>query len=171
MFLIHLAEEIKRHMLPKEDTWAGATLSWIRDLTNPGKGKVGANLIAGCFSQRSVRHVNRPEYDLLIDLHRVEVKLSCLNDTGLFKWMQIRLQDNFTHLALVAVYPEDIKAYLIPREDLINLRPQHRGHRGDGTITYLSAKPDEAWLRPYRITAPNRHAVLDRIRTATLAPI
>lgn len=156
MILNQIADDIRHLILPRKSPWDDVRYSWIRNQRPTHKGQTGTWIVWKYFSDRNrvVRQSRSPQYDLLVDLDRVEVKLSCRNEDGSFKWLQIRPSDDFTHLALVAVDFDNIRGFLIPKDQIQGLKPQHLGHRGSMETTCLSVKPTEAWLRPYEIAVP-----------------
>jgi len=84
---------------------------------------------------------NFTEFGNNADSKRIEVKLSMLNKTGLFKFLQIRPKDDYTDIALLAVTPEESNLYLIPKDLLKGLKPQHSGARGAKDTFYLGIRP------------------------------
>lgn len=144
------------------DMWANSEYKWIRDSSTCKKGKIGEDIIKIYHStvNDNVHGRFSIENDLVINESPVEVKLSCLNKSGYFKWLQIRLNDNYDYLYLLSIYPNDIKMYKIPKLKLIELnnlgilKNQHGGSRNKYyDIKYLGIKgnsiPD--WLIEYEI--------------------
>ena len=153
MILNQIADDIRQHFVPRTSPWDEAKYSWIRNSSTSDKGRIGEWIAWKFFADRGrmVRESTSPQYDLLVDRDRVEVKLSCRNEDGGYRWLQVRPADDFTHIVLVAVDLEDIRAYLIPKSEVCNLKPQHCGTRGSMETRTLAAKPGESWLRPYEI--------------------
>lgn len=133
----------------KLDMWANSEYLWIKESSTCKKGKIGENIVQIYYSGKDTTVYNRSsvENDLLIDNSPVEVKLSCLNNSGYFKWLQIRLDDDYDYLYLLSIYPNDIKMYKISKEKLVELsnsgvlKNQHGGSRNKTfNIKYLGIK-------------------------------
>lgn len=114
--------------------WANSRNLWIRQLAPSRIGKVGEAL-----AQRVLGGVitanNTVGYDLDSYGKKIEVKLSSvvINDGApILIWRQIRPSDPYTHLCLVAVYPDNVRLFLVPREDIPSaaLVRSHGGAKG-----------------------------------------
>lgn len=141
----------------------GSKNLWIRKLSTCGKGVVGERLAAEYLRTVGNNNVGRgigPEHDLMVDGTKYEAKLSCLNETGLFKWLQIRVQDDYQKLFLIGVYPEHVRAWCLPKEDLGDLvfkgilKAQQGGRRHNSQIMYLGVDAESIpeWLSQYEVT-------------------
>ena len=121
---------------------------WIKLQSNVKKGKIGEDII---INYLNANKSGLYEYDVTTDTKRIEVKLSCLNESGYFKWLNIRICDDYTHIALVGVMPEEIRLYLIPKDEMEHLKNLALGKRVDSNIKYLGLKPNHEWLIKYKI--------------------
>ncbi len=138
----HICETIKPQFISKS-IWKNSKYEWIYGLPTTIKGKVGELICSEFFKERNfqIRKHNKPDFDLNVNEMRVEVKLSMLNRTGYFKFLQIRPKDDYTHICLLAIEPTESNIFLIPKENLIGLQPQHSGKRGSKDTMYLGITP------------------------------
>ena len=127
------------------EIWMGSEYEWIYSLPTTVKGKVGELICTKVFESKNckVSKNKKPHWDLNVDLLRVEVKLSMLNKTGYFKFLQIRPNDDYTHICLLAIEPMEANIYLIPKDKVEGLQPQHSGKRGSQETMYLGITPTE----------------------------
>lgn len=142
-----------------EDHWVNARNGWIRALPNKKVGYAGECLIHGILG--GTHHTdNSTGYDIETQDMRIEVKTSTLSFTGsnVWTWNQVRPNDPYTHLCLVAVYPEDVRAFNVPKERIPRelLWSQH-GIGGDGGTTKQIKWNDRCsfpeWMVPYELGA------------------
>lgn len=133
-----------------KDMFVGKKNEWIKRHSNVMKGKIGEEMVMSYIGAKKSKVLY--EYDLVLDDKNIEVKLSCLNETGYFKWLNIRIDDNYTHICLIGIYPEKIEMFLVPKEELEDhLKVSARGKRGDGKIMYIGLKPKDIWLEDFKI--------------------
>ena len=144
-----ISSSLEKKYPNKSDRFTGSTNEWIKRHSNVMKGKIGEELMKTYLGADKANE--KYEYDLSLDDKNIEVKLSCLNETGLFKWLNIRINDNYTHICLIGIEPENIEAYLVPKGDLLFLKNLAEGERGSGNIKYLGLKPSPPWLDKYRL--------------------
>ena len=147
--LENILEELKEKYPIDVSIFADKEFEWIKRQSNVKKGKIGEAIISDVLG---ARNSNKYEYDVETDDKRIEVKLSCLNESGYFKWLNIRVCDDYTHLALVGVMPEEIRLYLIPKAEVKYLKSLALGQRGDSDIKYLGLKPEHEWLKGYKVS-------------------
>jgi len=98
--------------------WVSAKNAWIRALAPTHVGKIGESLALKILGGKRTLN-NTIGYDIDVDGKRVEVKLSTVvNNDGrpILIWRQIRPSDPYTHLCLIAVYPNNGRMFLVPRE-------------------------------------------------------
>ena len=128
-----------------DNIWGNSEYKWIYHLPTTVKGKLGEKIVSNLFEQNGyvVNKNKTPDWDLNISKMRVEVKLSMLNKTGLFKFLQIRPNDNYTHILFLCIEPNDINIFLIPKDKVKGLKPQHSGERGSQETMYLGITPTE----------------------------
>lgn len=163
----NIANEIKKNYQKKEivNIWLNSTNEWIKQESNPQKGKIGEDIINIYLEKNNYKIYNRINCEsdtTYIDnniLKSVEIKTSCLNKTGYFKWLQIRMEDNFDEIFLISIYPNDIKIYKLSKDYLLQLinkniiKKQHGGERTHYEIYYLGIKSNRIpeWLEELEI--------------------
>lgn len=152
--LTNIIRELERDYV-YENPWVNTPYHWISIQPSTVKGKIGEDIVSTCLNLIGYTSTKNqtPAWDLNVDDMRVEVKLSLLNKTGLFKFLQIRPNDDYTHIALVAITHNSSDIYLIPKDELKGLKPQHSGKRGSKDTYYLGITPQELKIRynPYSI--------------------
>ncbi len=150
MLLENMLKELKERYPINASIFTDKRFEWIKRQSNIKKGQIGEALISNALGARKSKSY---EYDVETDDKRIEVKLSTLNESGYFKWLSIRIRDDYTHLALVGVMPEEIRLYLIPKAEVKHLKNYAGGKRGNSGIKYLGLKPNHEWLEGYRVCA------------------
>jgi hypothetical protein len=140
--------DVKKEYPLNKTIFTDTKYEWIKNQSNVKKGKVGEDII---MKYLNANKSGKYEYDLTLDNKKIEVKLSCLNESGFFKWLNIRVCDDYTHLSLVAVEPNIVNLYLIPKDEVKYLKNLALGERGDSDIKYLGLKPNNEWLNEYKI--------------------
>lgn len=137
--------------------WVDAKNGWIRMLPNKNVGLVGEKLIHQVFG--GTHHTdNSTGYDIEFGLMKIEVKTSTRSFAkgNVWTWNQVRPNDPYTHLCLVAVYPDNVRAFNVPKDQIPEdvLWKQH-GIGGDGGITTQIKwnQPDNFpdWMTAYEI--------------------
>tara|TARA_Y100000296_G_C5030922_1_gene184783 strand:- start:46 stop:519 length:474 start_codon:yes stop_codon:yes gene_type:complete len=127
------------------EIWMGSEYEWMYNLTPKVKGMLGEKITYKLFEENGYAvNINKTfGWDLNITEMKVEVKLSMLNKTGLFKFLQIRPNDNYTHILFLCIEPNDINIFLVPKNKVKGLKPQHSGNRGSKETMYLGITPTE----------------------------
>lgn len=140
----NICESLKPDFI-SNNIWENSKYKWIYALPTTVKGKVGEKISSQFFKQKkyNVSKHNKPDWDLNIEKMRVEVKLSMLNKTGYFKFLQIRPKDDYTHVCFIAIEPFESNIFLIPKNKIKGLKPQHSGERGSKETMYLGITPVE----------------------------
>ena len=102
------------------DIWLNATNNWVRLLSSGGIGRLTEDLVAiilgGIKTQNSL-----VGYDIDVSDKKIEVKaatVSISNRYPLLSWKGIRPNDPYTHICFVAIYPEDTRIFLVPKDDI-----------------------------------------------------
>jgi hypothetical protein len=116
--------------------WVGKSNAWIRELAPAHIGVVGEDLALSVIGGSKAPN-NKSGYDIKHDDMLIEVKLSSMimmNGYPILVWRQIRPADPYTHICFIAVYPEDVRVFLVPKSEISKdcLKHQHgRGARLD----------------------------------------
>lgn len=138
-----------------KDPWSASPFGWIKLTSSRRRGAIGEKLIEQ-WAQAVGFEVHRSpdsEADRVINGHRIEIKMSTLWEKGGFKFQQIRNQ-NYEHCLCLAISPNSINAWLLPKELLlekvIGHMGQHTGAAGADTswIGFEAGKPFD-WMTPY----------------------
>ena len=132
--------------------WEGSPFDWIRRLQSRRKGKVGEQLVAGWCAAKEfdVTASGDSEADRVIAGKRVEIKMSTLWDTGVYKFQQLRDQD-YAYVICLGLSPFDANCWVIPKAAAwARARSQHAGSGGSDTrwLSFEAAQPP-AWLADY----------------------
>ncbi len=138
--------------------WKNSRNEWIRHLAPSRIGKVG-EMLAKQVLGGSITPNNSVGYDLTVGGMRIEVKLSSvvMNDGALILiWRQIRPSDPYTHLCLIAVYPDDVRMFLLHRDEVPSdvLIRSHGGAKGGIDLFQIHTRkvdnlPD--WLTKHEV--------------------
>lgn len=155
--IVTTIEDIVDGFKPEDETdhFTDSRFEWIWKMANASKGEIGERLIARVRNGTRVTDVE--EYDVVVGSEKHEVKLACLRARGTYAWNQIRLDYDYTHLSLIAVNPEVIRIFIVPKNEIPEdrLNRQHGGKNTDGdNYVYESKKrnwpPD--WMLKYEFT-------------------
>ena len=140
-------DKVGNNVIVKENIWLDSKYFWLSSLAATQKGKYAESICMEYLSNKfkKVCKEKSPPWDINADNKRIEVKLSMLNKSGLFKFLQIRPKDGYTDIALLAVTPESAQLYLMPKLKLLGLKPQHSGARGSKDSFYLGIKPEDLY--------------------------
>ncbi|RLP68335.1 hypothetical protein D9V29_14000 [Mycetocola manganoxydans] len=155
MDLAHASNEIAADF-PESRDWRGSPFEWILSVPSATKGSIGRRLVAewaanSGFDVRSIR-VDGQHY-LDIDELRVQVKMSTLWSSGIYRFQQIRDRD-YDYCLCLGLSPVDAHMWLLPKEALdIHVIGQLGQHTGiDSQETYwFDAGPGvvQSWLEPF----------------------
>ncbi|HSV72350.1 MAG TPA: hypothetical protein VLH79_01155 [Chthonomonadales bacterium] len=135
-----------------DDPWAVSPFAWIRTRPSRQAGKIGEQLVAGWCAAKGldVTSSGDSEADRIIAGRRVEIKLSTLWESGVYKFQQLRDQ-HYEFAVCLGISPFDAHCWVISKSDLrqhvIGHTPQHTGKGGTDTfwLSFDAAAPP-AWL-------------------------
>jgi hypothetical protein len=136
-----VANYIKPDLVKENTSWIDSPFEWVLSLPAGTKGKLGKQLIYQwcALKELSVNGSPDSEADMLINLHRVEVKFSTLWKVGIYKFQQFRDQ-NYEYSICLGISPYEAHCWVISK----HLLKQHViGHMGQHTG---SAGKETAWL-------------------------
>lgn len=120
------------HRVADEAMWAGTKNAWVRALPPATVGKIGEALALKILGGTATKN-NTIGYDIDLAGKRVEVKLSTvvMNDGyPILIWRQIRPADPYTHICFIAVYPNNARMFLVPKEAIPQEVLKHQHGRG-----------------------------------------
>ena len=116
-----LQEELSRLYRPPSDTlWDRTPNEWLKRLGTREASEVITRLACRLFGGSKV---DDPEvgYKVKTSAARIEVRLATLGRMGgalALMWQRVSFPGPSTHLCLVAVYPDNVRVFLVPQEDL-----------------------------------------------------
>lgn len=131
------------------DPWEGSPFEWIRRCPPAQKGAIAAQLISEWCRTQGVRVAKSGDSDAdrVIGGRRVEIKMSTLWESGIYKFQQIRDQ-NYDYVICLGLSPFDVHCWVILKEVIReHTPPQHGGKRGKDTqwLSFRATAPP-AWL-------------------------
>lgn len=138
--------------LEKFEEWSKSPFSWMICLPSSMKGKKVEEIVSKWLKSMNIEvtKASDTQADLVVAGRRVEVKMSTLWGSGVYKFQQIREQDY--ELALcIGISPSSVHLWAIPKAILIkHSTPQHKGKFGKDTrwLTVSADSPPE-WLKAY----------------------
>ncbi len=135
--------------------WAGSPFAWLMNCPSRSKGAIAERLVEGWCADKGFTVERSPssEADRVIEGHQVEIKLSTLWASGVYRFQQVRNQD-YEHLFCLGISPWDVHAWLLPKpvllEHVIGHTGQHTGASGQDTA-WIGFKADSPhpWMAPY----------------------
>lgn len=154
-----LQETLDSIKYTKKTIWDDAPNGWVRTLGPGDLGRVTehfAELVLG-----GKRNVNNKEgYDLICAEKKVEVKAASLCISGgrpIFYWKAIRPTDPYTHIFFIAIYPDNIRGFLVPRENIPESALSRMSAKGSTNNNYQIATRNTNMLLPWMLS----HEVLN----------
>ena len=136
------------------DPWEASPFLWIaKTRSSRRRGAIGEALVRA-WAEHEGFHVQpavNSGHDCRINDLKVEIKLSTLWESGVFKFQQFRDQDYEIGL-LLGIEPQRVSLWVVPKEDLWSSQIpfQHGGQKGRDT-KWLSFRPETPpdWLRQH----------------------
>jgi hypothetical protein len=145
------------------DLFADSPFLALKQMNSRAKGAKFEQLAAWYLDSQGYRvtRADSSNYDRRVDDERVEIKGSFLwSDGSMFRWQQIRLDQDYDHLIFLAVYPDRAEYYTcthaeasaaLRRRDAQGFLPhnQHGGKRVDSGTFYVEGLPEDiSWFKP-----------------------
>ena len=138
--------------------WEGSPFSWILNMPSRTRGKIGEDLVSAYLEKKGFSVVCSPdsEADLIINGKRVEIKLSTLWKSGVYKFQQLRDQ-NYKFVVCLGLSPFDVHCWVIPKDVIMDkwkkgiIRSQHGGRAGRDTA-WIQTDPEGnscEWIKDY----------------------
>ena len=152
------------------EIWNGSPFDWILNLPSGSKGKLGKQLIFQWCALKGLAVDRSPdsEADMLVNGHRIEVKLSTLWSAGFYKFQQIRDQ-NYEYAICLGISPFEAHCWVVSKTLLeryvIGHMGQHTGAKGKET-SWITIKPDNIpdWLTSCGGTLAQAYEVLKGLK-------
>lgn len=136
---------------PEVSPWTGSPFEWFLQLPPATKGRIGKELIKRMLIARGMT-TSRPhgsEADLMVNGRRVELKLSTLWKTRVYKFQQLRDQD-YEYVICLGLSPFSAHWWVFPKQvGLANTLGQHGGPQGSVKWLVLNPSSPPAWLENY----------------------
>lgn len=131
--------------------WTNKQNAWVRDLDSMEIGKLGEEIAVIYFGGKRTNSVHAG-YDIDAVDKKIEVKTCSMrisNNYPLYNWQQIRIDDRYSHLALIAIQPEEVRCFLIPQSEVPfnKLKKQ----KNSDTFDYPTRKLENKWFTSYEI--------------------
>lgn len=138
-----------------ESPWVGARYEWFKALPSTDAGNVGEQIALEVLGGKTVGRSSG--YDVLsANNRRTEVKLCrrSFTKSNVWSWKQIRRDDDYDDLCLIAVEPNDCRMFVIPRECIppAALSNNH-GRQGDGSLSQIAWPKDPLpeWILKWEV--------------------
>ena len=154
---IALKSETLKERSPGIDFWEGSSYESFYTMSSPkAKGSRGERLAAEVMeslghnilrkkSGKLARLSGNSDHDIVVNGHRVEVKLSLTWGTEYdkFTWQQIRSLQEYDRIIFVGINPDEVKMWWATKEDLENnvfgdaAFRQHGGKKGNQELYWI----------------------------------
>ena len=154
--IVSIAEDLRSGYSSRNLDWVGSPFAWIKALPSRTRGKIGEQLIERwCTAQNfDVRSSPDSEADRIISGLRVEIKLSTLWQTGIYKFQQLRDQA-YDVVICLGLSPDDVHCWVLSKEMILEqwrsggIGSQHGGSQGTDTA-WIEVNPNapQTWLTP-----------------------
>ena len=119
---VKLQEELTKlyaEPISSDDLWHRKPNSWTRELSARERNEVAIEIATRALGAKRTRPGT--EYAVLRDGQRIAVKVASIgtsNGKPLIVWQSIQMGDIFTHICFIALYPDDVRLFLVPRADI-----------------------------------------------------
>ena len=137
----------------KYNEWVGSDFEWIVELDNIATGNLAENMYVSAFGGK-IRTSKSLGYDIIDGDKNVEAKFSSYTYRGSlgFQWNQVRKEDDYTHLFLVAVEYDSVRAFLLEKRFVVEqLYNQHGGEDGTQLLATSTSEPYPSWLVKHEV--------------------
>lgn len=134
---------------PNEMAWADSEFQWVRQIPTRTRGIMAENMYVNEYGGQRVANAGLG-HDVLHDEKRIEVKLSSrtfANNGNAYQWNQIRPGDDYTHVFLVGIDIDSVRAFLMTK-DICEQHsiPQHAGQEDTQMLVTSAVDPIPDWL-------------------------
>ena len=156
-----------------EEAWQESPFNWIRiRRSSRQRGTIGERVVATYLAHNGFEVSRSPDSgaDLIINCRRVEVKMSTLWKSGMYKFQQLRDQ-NYDLAVCLGISPLDAHCWVLPKNVVLErwergakgIRTQHGGSAGTDT-TWLSVNPEDVpdWLNEWGGSLSSAMALIGR---------
>jgi len=131
-FLVRKSNELSvQHPGPRD--WRASPFDWLLALPSGSRGAIARRFVEDWANEEGLNahqvSDTRQRY-VVVNGHRVQVKMSTLWANGTYKFQQIRDQD-YEYTLCLGISPNDVHAWLIPKNELLihldGVAGQHTG--------------------------------------------
>ena len=136
--------------------WTESPFSWIKSLPSRTVGKVGEQIVERWCRAHNFNVESSPdsEADRIVNGLRVEIKLSTLWNSGIYKFQQLRNQA-YDVVICIGFSPFNVHCWVLSKKLVLEkwtsgeIRSQHGGSKGQDTA-WIEVNPNnlQAWLTP-----------------------
>lgn len=151
--IVEISNNLRQHPQNDLTQWNDSPFKWIKGLPSRRVGKIGEDIVREFLNINgfSVRSSGDTDSDLIVDGSRVEVKLSTLWTSGVYKFQQIRDQ-NYNLLFCIGISPSTVHAWVAKKSNIVwsELANQHGGKQGRDTwwISFEPPFSPHSWMHP-----------------------
>jgi len=164
------ANFIKKDLEKEYATWENSPFKWVLHLPAGSKGKLGKHLVYQWCAVKGLSVDRSPDSqsDMLVNGHRVEVKLSTLWKSGIYKFQQIRDQ-NYEYAICLGISPFEAHCWVVSKELLLKYVIGHMGqHTGLSGLetSWITVNPSQPldWLASCGGTLDQAFTVLRNLK-------
>ena len=134
----------------QDSTWRGKPNEWLRQLAGPALSKVGVHLVQSICG--GVENTSRAvAHKLEIARYKIDVKIATHTNVGpypAFVWRNIRSLERITHIAFIAIFPSDARAFLVPIDEIPEIALKDSKVPGEKQIVITGEFPP-AWMQAH----------------------
>jgi len=139
---------------PNEMAWAESEFQWVRTISTRPRGILAENMYVSHYGGQRVVNAGLG-YDVLHGERRLEVKFSSrtyAKNGNAYQWNQIRPEDDYTHLFLVGIDLDSVRAFLTPKAIAEQHSvPQHAGQEDTQLLVTRAEEPVPDWLADWEV--------------------
>lgn len=154
--IVDIIENLHNDYSSSNLIWKESPFAWIKSLPSKTVGKIGEQIVERWCIEKNFDVKSSPDSDAdrIIDGLRVEIKLSTLWQSGIYKFQQLRDQA-YDVVICLGISPFNIHCWVLSKRLILEkwksgeIRSQHGGRGGQDTA-WIEVKPDNphAWLTP-----------------------
>jgi len=136
----------------EDDEWFDSEFQWVRGLGLIARGTIGEMMYVDNIG--GTRQLDKSlGYDIAHNDNRIEVKFSTRTYHGgnAYQWNQIRPDDDYTHLFLVGVDVDSVRAFFLKKNQARQLVNQHGGEADTQLLATRSNDPVPDWLSQFEV--------------------
>jgi hypothetical protein len=129
-----------------DQLWDGKPNAWIRNLGTRASART-VQLLASLALEGHVVDDDQAGFKVVSGEKKIEIKhatLGLMSGYPTLMWQRVALPGEYTHLCLLAVYPEDARLFVVPKEEIVH--SDFSPLRGSQNLFQLTTRrPDKLW--------------------------